>query len=219
MMQDIDGAEPRMIREFSDFAGKAVLEVGCGDGRMTPLLVDPSGRLAAIDPDPARLALAKSRVGDADFALGLGEWLGFRDGSIGTVAFTFSLHHIDASKALAEAHRVLEKGGQLLVVEPTPRGEVLQIFQLFKDESLEQGRAREALTGSGFVPEREAVFASRWSFRDREELMGYYFKGSAERDAEVVRRIDGILGKRVDLCPLFLGDESWICSMRKPADE
>jgi cyclopropane fatty-acyl-phospholipid synthase-like methyltransferase len=32
---DPEGVETRAIRELIDFAGKDVLEIGCGEGRMT----------------------------------------------------------------------------------------------------------------------------------------------------------------------------------------
>ncbi len=40
------------------FAGQHVLEIGCGDGRLTWRYADEAARVIAIDPDPARLARA-----------------------------------------------------------------------------------------------------------------------------------------------------------------
>ena len=40
------------------FAGQHVLEIGCGDGRLTWRYADDAARVTAIDPDPARLARA-----------------------------------------------------------------------------------------------------------------------------------------------------------------
>jgi len=40
------------------FAGQHVLEIGCGDGRLTWRYADDAARVIAIDPDPARLARA-----------------------------------------------------------------------------------------------------------------------------------------------------------------
>jgi predicted RNA methylase len=40
-------------------AGKRVLEIGCGDGRLTWRYAAGAGRVTAIDPDPERLACAR----------------------------------------------------------------------------------------------------------------------------------------------------------------
>jgi ubiquinone/menaquinone biosynthesis C-methylase UbiE len=40
------------------FTGKQVLEVGCGDGRLTWRFAAEAGHVTAIDPDPARLQRA-----------------------------------------------------------------------------------------------------------------------------------------------------------------
>ena len=216
MEPDIDGAEPMMIREFADFAGRTVLEIGCGDGRLTPVLAGLAGDFVAIDPDPARVATAKTAAGGASFALGVGEASCFRDGVFGAAAYTYSLHHVALEKALVETRRVLASGGQLLVVEPSIRGEIMRYFELFKDEASDLRRAREALASSGFAMERQATFESRWSFRDREDLLDYYFKGANVRDPGIVSKIDALLGSKRGDAPIILADESWICSMRKP---
>lgn len=40
---------------FNDFAGKSVLEVGCGDGRLTWRYAKHAARVTAIDADAVRL--------------------------------------------------------------------------------------------------------------------------------------------------------------------
>src|SRR5437764_1198155 len=39
-----------------DLAGHRVLEIGCGDGRLTRRYASRAGSVLAIDPDPARIA-------------------------------------------------------------------------------------------------------------------------------------------------------------------
>ena len=56
---DPEGTETRALFEaFADFAGKHVLEIGCGDGRLTWRYADRAGRVTAIDPNPERIARA-----------------------------------------------------------------------------------------------------------------------------------------------------------------
>jgi ubiquinone/menaquinone biosynthesis C-methylase UbiE len=47
-----------LFEAAGNFAGQHVLEVGCGDGRLTWRYADHAARVIAIDPDPARLARA-----------------------------------------------------------------------------------------------------------------------------------------------------------------
>ncbi len=48
---DPEGAETRALHELADFAGADVLEVGCGDGRMTWRYADTTATVLAMDPD------------------------------------------------------------------------------------------------------------------------------------------------------------------------
>jgi ubiquinone/menaquinone biosynthesis C-methylase UbiE len=47
---DADGSERRAIRELVDFPGKEVLEIGCGNGRVTWCYADSAASALALDP-------------------------------------------------------------------------------------------------------------------------------------------------------------------------
>jgi cyclopropane fatty-acyl-phospholipid synthase-like methyltransferase len=55
---DPEQNETRALFSFVDLDGRRVLEIGCGDGRLTWRYADDAARVIAIDPDPARLARA-----------------------------------------------------------------------------------------------------------------------------------------------------------------
>jgi 2-polyprenyl-3-methyl-5-hydroxy-6-metoxy-1,4-benzoquinol methylase len=49
---DPEDSETSALSEFAgDLAGKLVLEIGCGDGRLTWRLAERAARVVAIDPD------------------------------------------------------------------------------------------------------------------------------------------------------------------------
>jgi len=55
---DPEQTETRFIHDFANLDGANVLEVGCGDGRLTWRYATQASRVTAIDLDPIRLAQA-----------------------------------------------------------------------------------------------------------------------------------------------------------------
>jgi ubiquinone/menaquinone biosynthesis C-methylase UbiE len=98
--------------------GARVLDVGCGTGRLTHWIAERVGAMGAvtgIDPLEERIHIARSRGGNARFAVGQAEDLrAFDDASFDAVCMSSVLHWItDKAKALAEVRRVLRPGGRL----------------------------------------------------------------------------------------------------------
>ncbi|MFN2487227.1 MAG: class I SAM-dependent methyltransferase [Acidimicrobiia bacterium] len=55
---DPEGTEIEVIHELVDFSGKKVLEVGCGDGRMTRQYADRAALVLALDPNAEKIERA-----------------------------------------------------------------------------------------------------------------------------------------------------------------
>ena len=64
MRLDPEEAETRVIHDLIDFGGKDVLEVGCGDGRMTWRFAHEAASVLAIDPKEAEIATANECTPD-----------------------------------------------------------------------------------------------------------------------------------------------------------
>jgi ubiquinone/menaquinone biosynthesis C-methylase UbiE len=216
MERDRGNIEPKKIQEFADLRGKEVLEIGCGDGRISRFLAKAAKRLTAIDPDAKAIEKAKLKTADADFRVGSGESLEFGNEAFDIVVFTLSLHHQDAAKAVAEARRVLRKNGQLLIIEPAHDGEVQKLFNLLRSERHDLKNALETIRKSAFFPEREETFFTTWSFADREELYQRYFEHyGAPRDERIIYEINSFLGAKINEKPIILSDKLLIFSLRK----
>ncbi len=56
--RDPEGIETRILHEIADLTDTHVLEIGCGDGRLTWRYASVARSAAAIDLDPQRLATA-----------------------------------------------------------------------------------------------------------------------------------------------------------------
>ncbi len=55
---DPDGNETRVIHELVEFDGKDVVEIGCGNGRMTWRYAHAAASVLGLDPDEAAIASA-----------------------------------------------------------------------------------------------------------------------------------------------------------------
>jgi 2-polyprenyl-3-methyl-5-hydroxy-6-metoxy-1,4-benzoquinol methylase len=51
--------EVRLIERYVGLKGRRILEIGCGDGRLTRQLAPLASRVVAIEPDSAKVALAR----------------------------------------------------------------------------------------------------------------------------------------------------------------
>lgn len=56
---DPEGNESKALAELVNFSGMRVLEVGCGDGRLTWQYAIHAAHVTAIDPDYDEIQLAK----------------------------------------------------------------------------------------------------------------------------------------------------------------
>ncbi|MBI3825226.1 MAG: class I SAM-dependent methyltransferase [Candidatus Rokubacteria bacterium] len=124
--------EFRALRRLHDLAGaRRVLEIGCGNAFASALL--SAGRelvvatdLPSADPATHSIGLGKARalldglrVERYGIAAASGERLPFREGAFDLVISLFVLEHVpDREAAVAEMHRVLDRGG--LAVHAVP---------------------------------------------------------------------------------------------------
>jgi 2-polyprenyl-3-methyl-5-hydroxy-6-metoxy-1,4-benzoquinol methylase len=61
-VKDSGGAEARVLASTADFSGARVLEVGCGDGRLTWLYAPRAENVLGLDPDEEQIELALSNT-------------------------------------------------------------------------------------------------------------------------------------------------------------
>jgi ubiquinone/menaquinone biosynthesis C-methylase UbiE len=207
-----------MIEQFVALQDQKILEVGCGDGRMSKLLAHNSRKYIAIDPDEQSIDKAKSELPTVDYRIGSGEALEFGDESFPIILFTLSLHHLESNLALKEAHRVLTADGQLVILEPLPNGEVAKVFDLFDDESERISDAWNMIQNSDFEIERHETFFTVMSFSDLDELCNYPFGRTQLQSEERDLIIETLLQLQVPATgpgPIHLHDDSRILSLRK----
>ena len=95
-MLDPEGAHLAALRRLADFTGREVLELGCGDGRLTTGIATDARRVLAFDPDAeavakARQSLPAELANRVDYRVASGTELEVEPASFDLVVFSWSL--------------------------------------------------------------------------------------------------------------------------------
>jgi ubiquinone/menaquinone biosynthesis C-methylase UbiE len=93
---DPEGAHAAAVRELADLRGLDVLEIGCGDGRLTRALAHETRSWLATDPDAAAVAAARDAcpqdlASHVRFAVAGGDEVDADEAEFDLVFFSWSL--------------------------------------------------------------------------------------------------------------------------------
>jgi 2-polyprenyl-6-hydroxyphenyl methylase / 3-demethylubiquinone-9 3-methyltransferase len=102
-----------------DWAGKAVLDLGCAGGFMAEALADRGAIVTGIDPARGAIVAARTHAAKSGrviaYDVGVGEALPYAEAAFDAVVCVDVLEHVqDLPRVLAEVARVLRPGGLFL---------------------------------------------------------------------------------------------------------
>lgn len=173
---------PLLRRMGGALGGGKALEVGCGQGFGTELIVRHfgAGHVNATDIDPGMLDLARRRVAarglPATVLEASADDLPFDDASYDAVFDFGILHHVVPWRvAVAEIARVLRVGGRFYFEEVTAHALARPSYRRFLDHPTE-----DRFSGEELVAELEQ-HGLRVGSRRREMVFGDFVIGVAER--------------------------------------
>lgn len=129
------------VLAVADFAGRRVLDMGCGDGTYTVELAGAGGVAVMHGIDPAEQAVRVARTKRADvpveFAVSSAYALPYRDDSFDVVVLRGVLHHMGSPvEAIREGLRVAPV---LVVVEPNGYNPALKVLERCSTYHVEHG--------------------------------------------------------------------------------
>jgi SAM-dependent methyltransferase len=168
-----------LVRE-ADLAGRRVLDVGCGTGRLSAALAERGSRVWGIEPSPEMAEQARAR--GVHVKVASAEHLPFKEGWFERAVLWLVAHLVDRPAVFAELARVLGPEGRIAIAtfDPAHFAEYY-LNRLFPSlERIDRGRFPEPgplvaeLEGAGFEP----------------RLLPLSQRGELARE-EVLRRIRG----------------------------
>jgi ubiquinone/menaquinone biosynthesis C-methylase UbiE len=148
-----------------------ILDLCCGSGQATSVLLQYSDCVTGLDASPLSLARAKKNVPQAEYVEAWAENMPFAENSFDIVHTSAALHemnHEQLKEILREVYRVLKPGGIFAIADFHPPTNpifwtgVAVFFFLFETETaweLMKTDLTELLTETGFKIERKMLFA------------------------------------------------------------
>lgn len=128
-------ADTVSVARLGDLNGKRLLEIGCGDGRLSVQFARAGARVTGIDIsgemiDLTTRAARRAGVGDRVAAIRMsGEELAFPDESFDLVYGHSILHHLNLELTTQHLRRVLRPRGAAVFVEPLDGNPMLRVFR------------------------------------------------------------------------------------------
>lgn len=133
---------------FAPLAGRKLLDIGCGPGRLVETLTRKGAIVAGVDPEAETVAKARALMPAADIRQAGAEALPFEAGAFDGAIFLNSLHHVPGplmAQAIREALRVVGPQGTLVVVEPLAEGAFFEVLRPLEDETEIRDQAQAVL--------------------------------------------------------------------------
>ena len=168
---DPDGTLDAALREVAPWAGRDVLDLGCGSGYWLPGYARTAASVVGVEPDPTLLDRARGRDPQVRVEPGSAEHIPLPDASVDVVHARFAYFYPpDVDAGLAEVRRVLRPGGTLVVVDNDHRWGEFAGLLAHSPWAAAQGRAEVTDAWWAQRGAQRRTVRSAWAFRTRADL-------------------------------------------------
>ncbi|MFV0423129.1 class I SAM-dependent methyltransferase [Oleidesulfovibrio sp.] len=216
MQQDTEHNTLQALERGLPLAGVRVLEIGCGDGRVTAQYAHLPASITCVEPESAPLLKARNVLSQARFACCSGMELPFAADSFDVVLYTLSLHHHpDSEKALEQAAACLCSGGLIGVLEPCSHSHIQEFCSIVRNENIDLHVVEAVLGRTDYSVAARFEFDTRWVFDDfvelRDTTLNHYGKPHTPQIEAAMR---DYLRDHADDTPLVLRDTLRLTCLR-----
>ena len=191
-----------IARKLDLRAGRTVLDLGAGTGKLTRALVTTGAGVIAVEPGDAMLAELRRVLPGVEAIRGAAEAIPLDDGSVDAVTIGQAFHWFRHDEAVPELHRVLQPGGAVALMwnsrdqESPLQRQISALLEPFVPPGRPAvGESTRALATSdlfGAVETRRFRFAQQLdadALVDRIASISFVAAAPAERRAELARRL------------------------------
>ncbi|MCC9205053.1 class I SAM-dependent methyltransferase [Arthrobacter sp. zg-Y769] len=171
---DREGVVWAELVRLAPWAGRTLLDLGCGTGFWLPRYAELARAVVGVEPDPELLAAARARPGGAEVLHGSAEHLPLPDASVDVVharfAYFFPSPHADCTAGLEEVLRVLRPGGSLVVVDNDQHNGEFAALLRAANASAHQGEAEYINAWWAEKGASTTFVMSSWTFDKPQDL-------------------------------------------------
>ncbi|HVW43546.1 MAG TPA: class I SAM-dependent methyltransferase [Amycolatopsis sp.] len=169
--QDSDGVIWQALAGHCDWAGRDLLDVGCGDGFHLPRFAESARSVLGVEPHAPLLERARRRVAalpNAGVLAGSAQRIPLEDGTVDVVhARTAYFFGPGCEPGLREVDRVLRAGGTFVIVDLDVTCEPYGRWMRADLPHYDPLAVDEFFAGQGF---RRSRVTTRWRFANRADL-------------------------------------------------
>jgi ubiquinone/menaquinone biosynthesis C-methylase UbiE len=198
-----------IVEELDLRAGRTVLDLGAGTGKLTRALVPTGAHVIAVEPGEQVLAELRRVLPDVETRLGPAEAIPLADDSVDAVTIGQAFHWFRHDEAVPELHRVLRPAGAVALIwnsrdqERPLQREISELIKPFVPEGRPPvGHSARALEQSelfGAVERRTFPFVQQLdaaAVADRIASVSFVAAAPPERRAELDRKLREVVTAR-----------------------
>lgn len=205
-----------VLETFGDLEDKALLDIACGTGELAASAALKGARVTAIDFAEPMVEQARRLNTAVDYLVGDAECLNFPDDSFDAVTCAFGLLHIEhPDKAVAEARRVLKRGGRYTFVVWRSPDQGCDFYRIILDavrrigsldvsmppsppvfRFCEPQECERVLIEQGFTQAKVDIINLSWQTRQAQDFLNLVYK-SVVRMSAILEAQDENLKERI----------------------